>query len=279
MKLTHLDLFSGIGGFALAAQRAGFETVGFSEVEPYACKVLNERFPAVPNIGDVRQLANFAHLAGRITVLTGGFPCQPWSEAGKRGGASDDRHLWPAMCATIEALRPAWVIGENVPGLISLGLEDVCADLERRGYTTQPLTVPAVAAGAPHLRERVWILAHADSGRRWANSPAGHDSNGHDAGREETHGESVASGASRASQNLAHAHGVRGLQPQGREREEWRRLSDGSWWLREPDVARVAYGIPAESHRRRGLGNAIVPQIAEVFFRYIAQIEASAEAL
>jgi DNA (cytosine-5)-methyltransferase 1 len=270
--LTHLDLFSGIGGFALAARDAGFRTVGFSEVEPYACRVLEERFPGVPNIGDVRQRANFARFRG-CTVLTGGFPCQPWSEAGKRRGKEDHRHLWPAMCDVITTARPTWIIGENVPGIIGVGLEDVCADLESRGYTTQPLTIPAVAAGAPHLRERVWILAHANSRRRGPNSPAGNNPNGHDAEWRETDRELAASGVARGAENMAHPDSVRGLQPQGCVGEERRWTCDGSWWVREPGVARVAYGIPAESHRRKGLGNAIVPQVAVQFFHFIAAIE------
>lgn len=270
--LTHLDLFSGIGGFAIAAQRTGFCTVGFSEVEPYACRVLGERFPQIPNIGDVRKRANFARFGG-CTVLTGGFPCQPWSEAGKRAGKDDHRHLWPAMCRVIETVRPTWIVGENVDGIISLGLEDVCADLESRNYSTQSLVIPAVAAGAPHLRERVWILAHANGGRRRSNSAARHDANGNDANGAKTHGEPIPSGSPCGAEDLAHPDRLRGLQPQGRVGEVGRRSSHGSWWVREPDVARVAYGIPNESHRRRGLGNAIVPQIAEEILACIASIE------
>lgn len=163
-EFTHLDLFSGIGGFSLAAQRAGFKTIGFSEVEPYACRVLAERFPGVPNIGDVRKLDSFAGL-GRVTVLTGGYPCQPFSLAGKRGGADDDRHLWPAMREVIDSVRPSWVIGENVFGHVSMGLDSVLSDLESLGYSSQPFIIPACGVDARHKRERVWIVANAGCGR------------------------------------------------------------------------------------------------------------------
>ena len=189
--LTHLDLFSGIGGFALAANAAGFRTVGFSEVEPYACRVLAERWPGVPNAGDVRIRANFARFRG-VTVLTGGFPCQPWSEAGQRRGKDDPRHLWPAMCEVIATAGPAWIVGENVSGIIDLGLDDVLADLENAGYSAQSFNVPAVAVDARHIRERVWIVAYANRRRRRANSARGHDTNREDTGGAQADGVSGA---------------------------------------------------------------------------------------
>ncbi len=251
-ELTHLDLFSGIGGFALAAKWTGFRTVGFSEVEPYACRVLAERFPAVPNIGDVQKRSNFARFRG-CTVLTGGFPCQPWSEAGQRRGKDDHRHLWPAMCEVVETVWPTWIVGENVDGIISLGLEDVCADLESRNYSTQSFVIPAVAAGAPHLRERVWILAHANGGRWRANASAGHHANGDDANGTKADREPIAGGAFGGAQNLADPNGLRGVEPQGRVCDVGGWYRHGSWWLR--------------------LGNAIVPQIAAEILSFIAAIE------
>jgi DNA (cytosine-5)-methyltransferase 1 len=159
--LTHLDLFSGIGGFALAAKRAGFRTIGFSEIEAYACKILALHFPDVPNLGDIRRLESFSGIS-RPAVLTGGYPCQPFSFAGKRGGSNDDRHLWPAMFAIIKIVRPSWIICENVFGHVSMGLDSVLSDLESVGYSAQSFIIPACAVDARHRRDRVWIVAHSD---------------------------------------------------------------------------------------------------------------------
>src|ERR1700733_13267338 len=115
-ELTHLDLFTGIGGFALAAGRAGFRTVAFAEIEPYACRLLEQRFPGIPNLGSVTSGAHFTWLRDRVTVCTGGFPCQPVSEAGQQRGASDVRWLWPATAGVVKIVRPTWFIGENVTG-------------------------------------------------------------------------------------------------------------------------------------------------------------------
>jgi len=120
-----LDLFSGIGGFSLGLERAGMETVAFCEIEPFPCKILKKHWPHIPIFNDVRSL----DYDGRVDVICGGFPCQPFSVAGKQKGKEDDRHLWPAMFNLIKKHRPNWVIGENVAGLINMGLDDVLADL------------------------------------------------------------------------------------------------------------------------------------------------------
>ncbi len=154
--MRHLDLFSGIGGFALAAAWAGFTTVGFSEIDLYASKVLRRHWPNVQNFGDVRSVPSMSN----ITLITGGFPCQPFSSAGKRKGREDDRHLWPEFNRIIHAIKPAWVVAENVTGIIDMELDNVLDDLERAGYETGTYIIPASAIGAPHRRERVWIVAH-----------------------------------------------------------------------------------------------------------------------
>lgn len=165
-EFTHLDLFSGIGGFALAAQRAGFKTVGFSEVKKAAVRKYRARFPDAKNYGDVRVPESFSELRGRVTVGSGGFPCQPWSGAGSRKGKSDDRHLGPAMCDVIDLVRPSWFIGENVPGFVGMGGFDALADaLENIGYACQPFIIPACTLGAWHIRERLWIIAHSQGER------------------------------------------------------------------------------------------------------------------
>lgn len=170
--MKHLDLFSGIGGFALAAGWAGFETVMFCEIDQFARKVLAKHWPEVPIHDDIHTLT--ADVVGQpIDLITGGFPCQPFSVAGKRRGQEDDRHLWPQMARLIDDCRPRWVLGENTPGIIGLALDDCLADLEGIGYEAWPVVVPACGVGAWHRRERVWIVAHTDYRRREGSGPSG----------------------------------------------------------------------------------------------------------
>lgn len=159
--MKHLDLFSGIGGFALAARWAGIETVGFCEIEEFARKVLKKNFAGVKIHHDIREL-NGEDYEG-IDLVTGGYPCQPFSTAGTRKGIEDDRHLWPEMFRVITQARPAWVICENVVGHVTLGLDMVLHDLESEGYTTRTFIIPACGVGARHRRKRVWVVAYSDS--------------------------------------------------------------------------------------------------------------------
>ena len=156
--MTHLDLFSGIGSFALAARWAGLDTVGFCETDTFCRRVLAKHCPDVPLHDDVRTIDGNKYRG--IELLTGGFPCQPFSEIGERQGAEDDRHLWPAMLRVIASARPAWVLAENVPGLIGMALDLVLTDLEAEGYAARTLVLPACAVGANHIRDRVWIVAN-----------------------------------------------------------------------------------------------------------------------
>jgi DNA (cytosine-5)-methyltransferase 1 len=170
-----IDLFSGVGGFSIAGHQLGWETILFCEKEPFPQQVLRERFPGVPIFDDVCKLTgetiNGLIQSDRPVILTGGFPCQPFSVAGAREGTEDSRHLWPEMFRIIKAVRPDYIIGENVPGLLSIEggmvFEQVCLDLESEGYEVQAFVLPACATGAPHRRDRVWIVAsNPESGRR-----------------------------------------------------------------------------------------------------------------
>jgi DNA (cytosine-5)-methyltransferase 1 len=269
--MTHVDLFSGIGGFALAAQRTGFRTVVFCERDDFCQLVLAKHWPDVPCVSDIREFDGSAYAGA--SLLTGGFPCQPFSCAGKRKGASDDRALWPAMFRVVQDARPCWIVGENVPGIISMELDTVLADLEGAGYTVRPIVLPACTTDAPHRRDRVWIVANRTGeridGERRNNTREG-------GSRHEGEQESDTGGT----------QDVGNITSTGRL---WRRSSQAgiSWisrgtssplnrcnWLPEPGVGRVADGVSNRVDRLRGLGNAIVPQVAEEIMRMIMQIEA-----
>lgn len=189
--MKHLDLFSGIGGFALAASWAWprHEVVAFCEKDPFCRQVLRKHWPTAPIVEDIRNLDGSDY--ANVDLLTGGFPCQPASAAGKRGGTQDDRWLWPEMLRVIQEAHPRFVLGENVPGLVSLdaGLvfERVLLDLEDAGYEAWPFVIPACGVGAPHRRDRVWIVAYASGEQVQRHGGSGQlaGSPGTDQGREE----------------------------------------------------------------------------------------------
>jgi len=163
--LKVLDLFSGIGGFSLGLERTGgFETVAFCEIEEFPRKVLAKHWPEVPCFEDVRTLKGSD--IGTVDVICGGYPCQPFSTAGKRRGKEDDRHLWPEFMRLVVELRPTWVIGENVAGHISMGLDDVLSDLEAEGYSARAFVIPACAKDAKHRRDRVWTVGYSEKLQR-----------------------------------------------------------------------------------------------------------------
>jgi len=166
-KLKILDLFSGLGGFSLGLERTGrYKTVAFCEIDKYCTLLLQKHWKGIKVYNDVKKITKEGFEADGIEspdIITGGFPCQPFSVAGKQKGTSDDRHLWPEMFRIIKAFKPRFVIGENVPGIVNIQdgvvFETVCTDLESQGYEVQPFNIPAAAVGAPHQRKRIWIIA------------------------------------------------------------------------------------------------------------------------
>ena len=167
--MTHGSLFSGIGGFDLAAEWAGWENVFHCEIDPFCQKVLKYHFPNSILHGNIKE-TDFTKHRGTIDILTGGFPCQPFSLAGKRKGTNDDRHLWPEMLRAIREIQPRWIVGENVFGIVNwdggLVFEQVQTDLETEGYEVQAFILPACSVNAPHRRDRVWFVAYLQSDRR-----------------------------------------------------------------------------------------------------------------
>tara|TARA_Y100000401_G_scaffold89711_1_gene75244 strand:+ start:159 stop:1235 length:1077 start_codon:yes stop_codon:yes gene_type:complete len=354
--LKVLDLFAGIGGFSLGLEMTGgFETVAFCEIEKYPQEILKKNFLDVPIYEDVRELTADRLIRdgiGRIDVITGGYPCQPFSVAGKQKGEADDRHLWPFMLEIIAQVRPSWVICENVSGHIALGLDQVLFDLENKGYASRTFVVPACAVNAPHRRDRLWIVAHAEcngfapaergrgvkkairrkqkgsertfdtqgaSGLPATREDVAHANSSNKRSRERSKQQEGDSSGQRASDggDVAHTHGAgfkqsdekvagksseqfdsSGVQPgenaladsvsSERERsgeEQLLRERDlpgkpgrsskdiGEIWSVEPNVGRVADGIPRRVAKLKALGNAVVPQIPMMIGQAILDYE------
>jgi len=278
--LTHGSLFAGIGGFDLGFERAGIKTVWQVEIDPFCRKVLEKHWPNVQRFGDIRECCGLVswgltcdcgrkHHIDRPDIISGGFPCQPFSTAGRRQARDDDRYLWPEMLRIIRACRPNIVVAENVAGLaheFDWVLEDILASLEASGYETiPPLMVPACAFGTWHRRDRVWILAHLNQGGRSAEQEQ----------QQETRPKIL-------HRDVAiHAN----PDPQGRsdiQRREENTESTGNRtpvrgtrWDSEPGVGRVVHGVRTQLDKSRveRLGNAVVPQIAEWIGRRIVEVE------
>jgi DNA (cytosine-5)-methyltransferase 1 len=282
-----IDLFAGIGGFSLGLHRAGgFETVAVAEVDPYASKVLAERLPGVPNVGDVEK-AEYPH----ADFICGGFPCQDISFAGAGAGLAGARSgLWREVVRALCVVRPRGALLENVAALLGRGLDRVLGDMAEIGYDAEWHCIPASAVGAPHRRDRIWIIANARGEQ-------------HEGGRPPISGE-IAEELSSANSESERWNGCwLGSEPTGRgepanvgqdaaDTSGKRRREAGSRegrcrtgrsgraictdWAVEPDVGRVAHGVPARVDRLRALGNAVVPQIPELIGRAILASERAA---
>lgn len=253
-----LELFAGIGGIALAEQMAGIEVVGLSEIEDYPVRILKKNFPDIPILKDVRKinkqtLKEVGIDPDTIDIISGGFPCQPFSIAGKRRGTDDDRDLWPEMFRIIKEIRPHWIVGENVANFANMELDRTLSDLEGEGYETRAFVLPAAAVGAPHQRMRTFIVANADS-ERWDCLEKGQANRRH-----RQYPESDAS--------------------QGRQEKIWSTavhvLSTGAELLSQPSsqLRRNDDGLSQGMDRLKCVGNAVMPQQILPIFQAIVEIE------
>jgi len=332
--MNHLDLFSGIGGFSLALEKVGFKTIAFCEKEKYCRLLLQKHWKGVKIYNDIKDCKGkeIKETYGRVDILTGGFPCQPYSVAGKQKGTDDDRYLWPEMLRVIKEVQPTFIIAENVRGLINIQdgmvFETVCSDLESEGFEVQTFIIPAAGVNAPHKRERVWIVGYSKHNGSLTSKIKEGD-NKINAGTKEGKNKTIESERTSGSRNNEIMENSRRTLRQGTElsqenadesrkenankferssstsehhvadSESYTRNERGSedsesesieervqvkvrgesrtirWpkrWYFEPDVGRVDYGIPGRAHRLRGLGNAIVPKIAEEIGRAIWKV-------
>jgi DNA (cytosine-5)-methyltransferase 1 len=290
--MNHASLFSGIGGFDLAAEWMGWTNLFNCEWEEFPRQVLKHHFPNAIQHGDIKELDATAY-AGRVDILTGGFPCQPYSLAGKRKGKEDERHLWPEMLRVIRECAPRYVVGENVRGLVGwnggLVFEEVCADLEACGYAVQPFLLPACGVGAPHRRDRVWFVAHANDERIKPKAKRGRQ----ECKRSGSELRSIAASISKIrnasdtdDQRLQRGTVTGGTNKSGKKRNEQPSRFLCRTWENFPTVPPICGGddgLPKEldgitfsKWRRESIkayGNAIVPQVALQIFKAIQTYE------
>jgi len=267
-----LDLFSGIGGFSLGLERAGMRTVAFCEIDPHARKVLNKHWPDVPVFTDVSTLSK-DDLNEQIDVIAGGFPCQDISTAGRGAGLSGSRSgLWFEFHRLIKEIQPRYALIENVSALRGRGLDQVLWSLSEIGYDAEWHCIPASAVGAPHRRDRIWIVAYPQS--------EGRTRGGFSVGVEErqplafNNGKTVADTPSQRQQGQGQLVQRGSETPHGEgQANKPLPIRVGGIWTTEPDVGRVANGVPNRSHRLKQLGNAVVPQIPELIGRAIMEYE------
>lgn len=296
--MTHLSLFSGIGGLDLAAEWAGFTTVGQCEWADYPTKVLEKHWPNVPRWRDIRTLTkeDFYARTGLSTVdaISGGFPCQPFSVAGKRKGKDDDRYLWPEMLRVIQELKPRWVVGENVANIVNMALDTVLSDLENIGYTCQPFVIPACAVDAPHRRDRVAIVSRYTNScfkgkdgeiqERAHSEPCGiceDVSNSNSNWEDRRRGWEQAETETDAGNGRYIGEGIQEHDSRQRRSDESSLggMDDGipnwvdGYWPVEPDIPRLTENCLHRHDRLKCLGNAVVPAQFYPVFKAIWMIE------
>lgn len=274
-----LSLFSGIGGIDLAGEWAGIETVAFCEREQFCQKVLKKHWPDTPLYDDICTLTKErleADGIGTIDLIHGGYPCQPFSYAGHRKGSEDDRHLWPEYFRLVQEFRPRWVLGENVAGHISLGLDNVLYDLEGAGYTARPFVIPAAAVGAPHRRERVFIVAYTsiESSNVSETNPQNGSTQTFELG-----GMGIEADVSDSAGEQSPSKNERKFGQEIQKQFGRRLVQDvprAPWEVSEPPVCGVDDGFftGLDKDRLKALGNAVVPQQIYPILAAIKQIDA-----
>ena len=288
------SLFAGIGGFDLGLERAGMKSAWQVENDPFCTKVLTKHWPDVPKFGDIHDVGK--HNLTPVDLICGGFPCQPFSTAGKQEGTKDDRHLWPEMLRVISELKPAWVVGENVPGIIPIFIDQAISDLEAEGYTCEAVVFPAGGFAAPHRRYRVFFVGYTSScGRNWKPRRGAGEKpkNGHlqfeqrlvahafsrqSNLAELTREESVDVGRTGSSGFTSNPHSnnqetigengrMGGIVRQEKDtRSRWGQLTV------EPTIRGMDDGVPNRVDRIGSLGNAVVPQVAEFIGELIMEV-------
>jgi DNA (cytosine-5)-methyltransferase 1 len=278
MTLTVGSLFSGIGGLDLGLERAGMKVIWQSEIDLYCNKVLKKHWPEVPNHGNIKDID--WGTVERPNVICGGYPCQPFSTAGKRRGTDDPRHLWPWVRTAISELRPDYAILENVRGHLSMGGLQVIGELAEIGYDAQWRVVSAAGLGAPHRRDRLIIVAYPNNTRN--RTPNSNMERERASSKQERQTIVARHGSSGRCADMADAASTRRktslqqtqkLWPTNVEQLDIPARQFNSWWEVEPNVGRVANGVSFRVDRLRGLGNAVVPQVAEYVGRLIVNAQ------
>ena len=313
--LSHGSLFSGIGGFDLAAQWMGWNNIFQVEKDDWCRKVLDKNFPKTERFADIKDFTGYEY-TNRIDVISGGFPCQPFSVAGQRKGKDDDRYLWEEMLRVIATIKPTYVVGENVTGIIGLALDTVLSDLEAQDYTTETFIIPACGKNAWHRRDRVWIVAYANSiGRQDEQKENGKPlcngkrngaikeqsrgkqqrrtgepgsilpnsesklsnerENGNDTEQREIQLQTGGSNSISTDTNgIGWENGLHGKEQRGEASKLGNTYTEQyrNYWETEPELGRVVDGLSGRVDRLKGLGNAIVPQVAYEIFSAIGAV-------
>ena len=291
-RLNGLSLFSGIGGLDLAFEWAGGHVAAMCEIDTYCQRVLRKHWPDIPLFNDVREVK--CSNVGAVDIIYGGFPCQPFSVAGKQKGKGDTRYLWPEFSRLVAEIRPRWVVAENVPGIIRIAADDVCTELERQGYKVGIWDFEAASVGAKHRRERIFFVAHAGRSLRQGSFERGalrnEGTRGNACQLERPSSPSSTNATSRQREAQRGAGSVQETNITTRRNSRWKPepklggMADGiftglderelTFWNINPEpVNRTAKGIPNRTKRLKALGNAVVPQQAYPIFKAIADME------